>query len=69
MPIKEIMTLSTAILISLFLSHPTHFRQAVQNFKYQILRDIGRTDNWGNPSLFAGNGARHKGHRTSSGGS
>ena len=51
MPIKEIMTYSAAILAWLFLSHPIHFRQAVQNLKYQILRDIGRTDNWGNPSL------------------
>lgn len=56
MPIKEIMFFSAGILATIFAtSGPANFHNAIQKAKIQILREVGRTDNWGNPSIF-----RHK---------
>ena len=53
MPIREIMTFSFGVLAVLFATHgPLHFRESVRNLQIQILRDVARTDNWGNPSIF-----------------
>jgi hypothetical protein len=49
MPIKELMTLSTGILIAIFIANPLHFREAVRKVQIQILREVARTDNWGTP--------------------
>lgn len=53
MPIKEIMMLSAGILGAIFVTHgPFHFRETVRAYQVRILREVGRTDNWGNPSIF-----------------
>ena len=52
MPIKEILALSTIIVASIFLRHPTHFREAIRKSELQIFREVGRTSAWGRPSIF-----------------
>ena len=53
MPIKEIMALSAAIMASIMVTHPTRPLEAVREFEVRILHEVGRTDNWGSPSIFA----------------
>jgi hypothetical protein len=53
MPIKELIAVSTAILASVFVTHPGHFHNALREIKMQILREVTRTDNWGSPSIFS----------------
>ena len=53
MPIKEIMSLSLGVFAFLFVTNPLHFKDAVRKVQFQILREVVRTDNWGNPSIFA----------------
>ncbi len=52
MPIKEIMTLSIAVFAMLFVTNPLHFKDAVRKVQFQILREVARTDNWGNPNIW-----------------
>jgi hypothetical protein len=52
MPIKEIIALSAAIMASIAITHPTHPMDAIRKVQAQILREVGRTDTWGNPSIF-----------------
>lgn len=61
MPIKEIMALSAALMGSIMLTHPTRPLEAVREVEVRILHEVGRADNWGNPSIFTG--ASH-GHRS-----
>ena len=50
MPIKEIVAFGAAVFTMLFvINGPLHFRDAVRKLQIQILRDISRTDNWGDP--------------------
>jgi hypothetical protein len=58
MSIKEILVLSAVILASIFVSHPTRPLQAVRDLEVKILREVGRTNNWGNPSIFASHTVR-----------
>ena len=51
MPIRELVALSALLLASILITHPAHPLNAVRRIQTQILRDLGRTDNWGNPSL------------------
>ena len=52
MLIKEIMTFSMGVLIALFIANPLHFRESVRKMQFQILKEVTRTDNWGNPDIF-----------------
>lgn len=52
MPIKEIIAFSGVIMISIMITHPTRPLKAVRAMQLKILREVGRTDNWGNPSIF-----------------
>jgi len=51
MPIKEIMAISAAIMGSIMLTHPTRPFEAVREVEARILHEVGRTDNWGSPSI------------------
>ena len=52
MPIKEIMAIGAAILGTIMFTHPTRPLEAVRGVELRILRDVGRTNNWGAPSIF-----------------
>lgn len=52
MPIKEIIAISAVIMASIIAAHPTRSRKAIRDFQFKILREVGRTDNWGKPSKF-----------------
>lgn len=52
MPIKEIIVISAAIMASIIAANPTRPREAIREFQFKILREVGRTDNWGSPSIF-----------------
>lgn len=51
MPIKEIMVFSAAVIASIMATHPLHPLEAVRKVQVQVLRDMGRTDHWGNPRI------------------
>ena len=51
MPIKEIMVFSAGVMASIMATHPLQPLEAVRKVQVQILRDIGRTDHWGNPRI------------------
>lgn len=55
MPTKELLALSFTILGGLFITHPHDFVHTVHKVEYSMLRELTRTDNWGNPSLFRRN--------------
>lgn len=61
MPIKEIIAISAVIMASVMAANPTRPREAIRELQFKILREVGRTDNWGNPSIF-----RHKKTKTRS---
>jgi hypothetical protein len=52
MPIKEIMMFSIGVLIAIFFTNPLYFREATRKTEFQILREVTKTDNWGNPDIF-----------------
>lgn len=53
MPIKEIITFSTGVLLTILaMNGPFRFKETIRKTQIQILREVGRTDNWGNPSIF-----------------
>lgn len=60
MPIKGIMTFSTGIFIALFIANPLHFRESVRKVQFQILKEVARTDNWGDPDIFKHRSAKRK---------
>ena len=51
MPIKEIMIFSAAVIASILATHPLHPLGAVRKVQVQLLRNLGRTDSWGNPRI------------------
>ena len=52
MPIKEILTLALVAFVALFVANPFHFREALRKTEGQIIWEVGRTNTWGNPSIF-----------------
>lgn len=52
MPIKEIITFGFGVLAVLVAMNPLHFKEAVRHTQIQILKEVGRTDTWGSPSIF-----------------
>lgn len=52
MPLKEIILLSAVVVASIMASHPVHPLDGILAFELRILREVGRTDNWGSPSIF-----------------
>ncbi len=52
LPIKECLALTVAVLAGLFIMNPGNFNVAVRRAQVQILKEVARTDNWGNPSIF-----------------
>lgn len=55
MPIKEIIAISALVMASIIATNPLHPQEAIRSIELRILREVRRTDNWGNPSIF-----RHK---------
>jgi len=54
MPVKEIITYVLGVIGALAVLHgPLHLKDELWKVEVQILRETARTDNWGNPSLFA----------------
>jgi hypothetical protein len=51
MPIKELLALSVMIMGSIFVAHPFDFQNAIRKVEVSILKEISRTDNWGDPSF------------------
>ncbi len=53
MPIKEIMTLTLIIMSGWYVTTGQRgMLKNVQKTKINILREVARTDNWGNPSIW-----------------
>jgi hypothetical protein len=55
MPIREILALSVAVMGGIFIAHPLSFKSALRQVEFSILREVTRTDNWGDPSLYRTN--------------
>ena len=54
MPIKEIMTLTLIIMSGWYVTVGQRgMLRNVQKTKIKILREVARTDNWGNPSIWS----------------
>jgi len=54
MPIKEIIALTTAIVIATAVTGgPQNLEKNLNSMKYTMLKELTRTDNWGNPSPFS----------------
>jgi hypothetical protein len=51
MPIKELLTITTLALATIFAAHPFDFSSNVRKVELSILKDASRTDNWGDPSF------------------
>jgi hypothetical protein len=55
MPIKEIMALAATIMGAIFITHPLSFEATIHRLERSMLRELSRTDNWGDPSIYHGN--------------
>jgi len=65
MPIKEIITFGFGVIGTLLVLHgPLHLHEEMRKLEVQILREAVRTDNWGNPDIFAGHGTKSHIHAT-----
>jgi hypothetical protein len=64
MPIKEILGISAAVFVSIVATHPTRPLEAIREVQFRILHDLGRTDTWGNPSLFIHRRSRSPRHKS-----
>ncbi|MGE4232040.1 MAG: hypothetical protein AB7F43_01810 [Bacteriovoracia bacterium] len=65
MPIKEYVNWGFIILAGLAITKgPQNLVFEMKKLQYQMLREVGRTNNWGNPSIFKkdlySNRNRHK---------
>ena len=63
MPIKEIIAFAIGVATVLFATNPLHFRESLKQTEIQIVRDLGRTNTWGNPSIFTHHDLRGSSHR------
>ena len=53
MPIKEIITMGIIAVASIAVTHgPGRLKSGLRKVEFQILKEVGRTDNWGNPDIF-----------------
>lgn len=53
MPIKEFITISALIMSGWFVTGGySGMMKNIHKFQIQVLREVGRTDNWGNPDIF-----------------
>jgi len=60
MPIKEIMIFTAGVLATLFATYgPSNFSTAIKKTKVEIIREVSRTNNWGNPSIFRDRSMSH----------
>ncbi len=51
MPIKEIIAITVAIVTTTsIVGGPWNLEKNLQTMKYTLLKELARTDNWGNPS-------------------
>lgn len=61
MPIKEIMTLASIIVAGWLLAGGQQgVRRHLRSTQIQILKEVARTDNWGNPSIFVKTSCRRR---------
>ena len=52
MPIKELVALATAFVMGMAAAHPRDYRMRLAKIQYAMLREVGNTRSWGNPSIF-----------------
>lgn len=56
MPIKEIITIAVVIMSGWYVvGGQQGMLRNIRKAQISILREVGRTDNWGNPSIFGKN--------------
>ena len=66
MPIRELLALTIIIMGGIFVAHPFDFHNAIRKVEVSILREVSRTDNWGDPSFSGARKyihAQHSEHR------
>jgi hypothetical protein len=53
MPIKELVTFGMGIVVALAVAKgPWNLKRSMLELEYKIAKEVTRTDNWGNPSIF-----------------
>ena len=57
--VNGLVKVALAIMASIALSHPSTFKQEIGKLEYSILKECGKTNNWGDPSIFPRNGKWH----------
>ena len=61
--IERALAIALAVVIAVCASRPMTWRMDLVALEYSILKDVRRTDNWGNPSIFKGG---HRAHQPNS---
>ena len=60
MPVSDIIKFGFGVIGTLLVLHgPLHLQEEMRKIEFQILREASRTNNWGNPSVYAGHGREH----------
>jgi hypothetical protein len=60
MAISDIVKFGFGVIGTLVVLHgPFHLQEEMRKMEFQILHEAARTDNWGNPSVYAGHGREH----------
>ena len=64
--IELIIPIAASAAVALLVRYPATWRVELAKIQYSMLKDLSRTDNWGNPSLYYGRGAvKSKGYHRS----
>ena len=56
--IELLIPIAASAAVALLVRYPTTWRVELAKIQYSMLKGLSRTDNWGNPSLYSGSGAR-----------
>lgn len=49
---NKLFPIAAAVVFGLMIQHPKTWKIELANLQYAILKEVGRTDNWGCPSIF-----------------
>jgi hypothetical protein len=55
MPIENLIKLAITIMVGIMITHPLTYTTEIRKIEFSILREIGDTRSWGNPSIFPEN--------------
>ncbi len=54
--VNKLMSISVVVVLGLMLQYPKTWKVELAKLQYKILKDVGKTSNWGCPSIWGKKG-------------